>query len=255
MTGLQNARTLITGGCGDIGRAIAARFVREGARVALADIRPVEEGGKVAAEFGAIYTACDVTCTEQVRDCVAETVERLGGLDVVICSAGIVATATVLEADDEGWLRTLNVNLSGSFRVAREAAKAMSANPRSPGGRRGTIIFTGSWVQTMPWPQGASYCASKGGQQMLMKVLAQELANNGITCNIVAPGLVDAGLTKGLYERDEVFRERVGATVPLGRMCTADEVAGAFVFLAGHDAAYITGISLVVDGGASLVRR
>ena len=90
---------------------------------------------------------------------------------------------------------------------------------------------------------------------MLMKVVAQELAPHGITCNIIAPGLVYAGLTKVIYDQDAIFRDRVDSTVPLGRMSTAEEVAGAFVFLASMDGNYVTGTTLVVDGGASLVKR
>jgi NAD(P)-dependent dehydrogenase (short-subunit alcohol dehydrogenase family) len=120
---------------------------------------------------------------------------------------------------------------------------------------RGALLFTGSWVQQMPWPEAASYCSSKGGQEMLMKVIAQEMAAEGVTCNIVAPGMVYAGLTKAIYDQDPQFRLRTNAALPLERMSTAEEVAGAFAFLASDDGAYITGTTLLVDGGATLVRR
>src|SRR5207253_9138332 len=103
--------------------------------------------------------------------------------------------------------------------------------------------------------QGAAYCSSKGGQVMLMKTLAQELAAKGITANIVAPGFVHAGLTKGIYDRSPVFRRQVNRSIPLGRMSSAAEVAGAFLFLASDDGRYITGSTILADGGASLVRR
>jgi NAD(P)-dependent dehydrogenase (short-subunit alcohol dehydrogenase family) len=90
---------------------------------------------------------------------------------------------------------------------------------------------------------------------MLMKVAAQELAPEGITCNIVAPGIVYAGLSRRVHDEDPSYRRRAEQAVPLGRMCSAEEVAGAFLFLASDDAAYITGTTLLVDGGASLVRR
>src|SRR5262249_55578414 len=150
---------------------------------------------------------------------------------------------------------TLDVNLTGSFHLAQAAARAMRDNPPGPGGRRGALLFTGSWVQEMPWPEAAAYCASKGGQLMLARVAAQELAAHGITCNLVAPGFVAAGLTRGIYETDPQFQSRVDSTVPLRRLASAEEVAGAFAFLASDDAAYITGTTLVVDGGAGLVRR
>jgi len=117
------------------------------------------------------------------------------------------------------------------------------------------VLFTGSWVQSMPWPEGTTYCASKAAQEMVMKVAAQELASDGITFNVVSPGIVYAGLTKGIYDADEQFRRRADETIPQGRLCSAEELAGAFAFLASDDAAYITGTTLTVDGGASLVRR
>ena len=88
-----------------------------------------------------------------------------------------------------------------------------------------------------------------------MKVMAQELAPHGITCNVVAPGIVYAGLSRAIYDRDAAFRQRADQTIPLGRLCSAEEVAGAFLYLASFDGAYVTGTSIVVDGGASLVRR
>src|SRR4029453_9446539 len=99
-------------------------------------------------------------------------------------------------------------------------------------GQRGSVIFTGSWVQSMPWPEGASYCASKAGQEMLAKVMAQELAPQGITCNVVAPGIVYAGLSKAIYDRDKVFQKRVNRTIPLGRLSSTEEIAGTFLHLA-----------------------
>jgi NAD(P)-dependent dehydrogenase (short-subunit alcohol dehydrogenase family) len=258
MRGIAGKRVLISGGCGDIGRAVAARFLGEGARVVLADIVPEAEGREAAEALhpaNALYTPCDVASKAADEQAVHFTIERLGGLDVAISNAGMVAGAPFLEAREEDWRRTLEVNLTGSFLFAQAAARAMRANPPDAGGRRGTLLFTGSWVQTMPWPEGVSYCASKGGQKMLMKVIAQELASEGITCNIVAPGIVYAGLSRQIYDRDEQYRRRAGQAVPLGRLSTTDEVAGAFLFLASDEAAYITGTSLIVDGGASLVRR
>jgi NAD(P)-dependent dehydrogenase (short-subunit alcohol dehydrogenase family) len=107
----------------------------------------------------------------------------------------------------------------------------------------------------MPWPNGTSYCTSKAGQQMLAKVMAQELAPEGIAVSLVAPGMVYAGLTKKIYDENKKFAKLVDKTVPAGRMCSAEEVAGSFLFLASDDAAYITGTSLLIDGGATLVRR
>jgi len=248
----------ISGGCGDIGRAVAARFIAAGARVVLADLLPEKKGRAIAAAFGpgnASYVTCDTTSAAAVTQAFARAAAVLGRIDAAICNAGMVANQPFLEVTEAAWERTLKVNLTGSFLVAQKAAQLMVKNPRGKLGRRGVILFTGSWVQDMPWPEGASYASSKGGQQMLMKIIAQELAPKGITANIVAPGIVYAGLSKKIYDREPKFRQRVNTTIPLMRLCSADEVAGAFVFLAGDDGAYITGTTLLIDGGASLVRR
>ncbi len=257
MKGLKNKRVFISGGCGDIGRAVASRFLEEGATIVIADLLDVEQGTAVAAELSpsdAHYVRCDATNRDSVEAAIEFCVERLGGLDVGISNAGTVSNQPFIEITDEAWNRTLEVNLTGSFLVAQAAIKAMLRNPKS-NQRRGVMLFTGSWVQSMPWPNGASYCSSKGGQEMLMKVIAQEMASEGITSNIVAPGLVYAGLTKAIYDRDAEFRGRIDSTIPFGRMSTAEELAGTFAFLASDDGTYITGTTFLVDGGATCVKR
>lgn len=258
MNGLANQRVFISGGCGDIGRAVAARFLAAEARVALGDLLDPEDGQRMAHALHptrTFYVSCDVASSASVANALAAVERQWQGIDVVICCAGTVANEPFLEITEAHWARTLDVNLTGSLRVAQAAACMMLKNPRAEGSRRGTVIFTGSWVQTMPWPDGGSYCTSKAGQEMLMKVMAQELAAHGITCNAVVPGIIYAGLSRTIYDRDAEFRHRADQTIPLGRLGSAEEVAGAFLYLASLDAAYVTGSSLVVDGGASLVKR
>ena len=258
MKGISGKGVFISGGCGDIGRAVATRFLEAGARVVLGDLLP-ERAGRAAAKLlsatAAHYVRCDVTSAKSVTRAMQHSVAFLGQIDVAISNAGTVNNEPFLKVTARGWHRTLDVNLTGSFLVAQAAARMMMKNSRRGRARRGVILFTGSWVQEMPWPHGASYCASKGGQLMLMKIIAQELAPHGITANIVAPGIVYAGLTKAIYDRDRRFASLVDKTVPLLRMCSAEEVAGSFLHLASDDAAYITGTSMVIDGGATLVRR
>lgn len=259
MQGIADTGVFITGGCGDIGRAVAQRFLAAGARVVLADMLPVAKGRMVAQALDAkraTYVRCDVTRAAALDRAFAIALKFLGRLDTVICNAGIVANQPFVEITETAWRRVLNVNLTGSFLTAQRGARLMLKNRRHAGtARRGTILFTGSWVQAMPWPQGAGYCTSKGGQLMLAKVIAQELAPHGITAALVAPGMVYAGLTRGIYDRDRRFARQVGKVVPLRRMSTAEEVAGSFLFLASDDGAYITGSTLLVDGGATLGRR
>ena len=251
-------RVFLTGGCGDIGRAIANRFLAGGAQVMLADLHDEADGTAIARSMhptDAFYVRCDVTNHESVKNAVADTIERLGGIDVAISNAGKSFNGRILEQSEEEWRKNVDVFLTASFLVAQECGKAILRNNPGKTGRRGSILFTGSWVQSMPFPTSGAYCAAKAGQEMLMKVLAQELADEGVTCNCVAPGMVDAGLTKKAYEVNEKFRKLIPTLVPMRRMSSAEELAGAFYFLAGPEADYITGTTMLVDGGASLVYR
>jgi len=258
MQGIANTGVFITGGCGDIGQAVAKRFLAAGARVVLADLLPPARGRAAARALhptNAAYVRCDVTRAASVDRALAAALKFLGRLDTAICNAGMVVNQPFVDVTESAWARVLAVNLTGSFLTAQRAARLMLRNRRRGHARRGTILFTGSWVQDVPWPQGASYCTSKGGQQMLAKIIAQELAPHGITAAIVAPGMVYAGLTKKIYDRDRSFARKVDKVVPLLRMSTAEEVAGSFLFLASDDGAYITGATILVDGGATLGRR
>ena len=217
-----------------------------------------ETGSQAAKELHptrSFYTPCDVSSPPSVTEAFRFVEVTLGGVDVAICCAGTVANESFLNITQANWDRTFSVNLTGSLLVSQAAVRLLLKNTPAERNRRGAVILTGSWVQSLPWPEGASYCASKSGQEMLMKVMAQELAGHGITCNIVAPGIVYAGLSRAIYDRDAAYRRRADHTIPLGRLCSAEEVAGAFLYLASSDGAYITGTSIVVDGGASLVRR
>jgi NAD(P)-dependent dehydrogenase (short-subunit alcohol dehydrogenase family) len=259
LRGVDQTGVLITGGCGDIGLAVAARFLDAGARVMLADRIPARRGNAVLKRHfnspQAAFVSCDVTRAASVDAACAAAKKFLGRLDTVICNAGVALNEPFLAATQKAWSATLDVNLTGSFLTAQRTARIMVKNRPKANGRRGTILFTGSWVQDMPWPNGASYCCSKAAQQMLAKIIAQELAPQGIAVSVVAPGIVYAGLTKKIYDRDKKFAKLVDKTVPMGRLCSAEEIAGSFLFLASDDAAYVTGTTLLVDGGAMLVRR
>jgi len=259
MQGIENSGVFITGGCGDIGLAVARRFLDAGARVMLADRLSAAKGKALIKQtlqsYDVAFVTCDVTHAGSVESAFGAARKFLGRIDTVICNAGIALNEPFLKVTEQAWASSLAVNLTGSFLTAQRAARIIRNNRRRAHGRRGTILFTGSWVQDLPFPNGTSYCSSKAGQQMLAKVMAQELACDGINVSLVAPGMVYAGLTKKIYDRNKKFAKLVDKIVPLGRMCTAQEVAGAFLFLASDDGAYITGTSLLVDGGATLVRR
>ena len=257
MNRLNGQVVAITGGLGDIGRTTADRLLAEGARVALLDLATARAHPWLATHRGAavLFHEADVSDRSQVDRALAAVNTHFGQLDVLIANAGMVANQPFLSVDEQSWESTLRVNLTGAFHCAQSAARIMVTQQPGRNGLRGKILFTSSWVQQMPWPEGAAYATSKAGLQMLAKVIAQELASQGITVNVLAPGIVMAGLSAKIHATDPAFRARVSAAIPLGAMQTAESVAGSFFFLCSEDSDYMTGATLLVDGGASLVRR
>jgi|SRR5581483_708445 len=240
---------LVTGGAHGIGRAIAERFLREGARVVLADIdgeaarrtaSEVERLGDVAA------VRADISSRPDVAAAVARCIELFGGLDVVAANAASADVVPLLALEDSAWQRMVDVNLTGAFHTIQEAARAMIA-----GGSGGAIVLTAStnsfWVEA----NTAHYSATKFGVIGLMKTAALDLAPERIRVNAVSPGVVDTRLAAHLV-RDPVAGPDYLKRVPLGRYANPADIAGAVAFLASDDAAYITGENLVVDGGTTI---
>lgn len=247
--GLEGRVVAVTGGAGDIGAAIAAELLRRGASVILIDCKSPAQAQpwlERARRFGEpTYRQADVRDRRSIEDALG----ALGGLDVAIGNAGIVEAAPFLEITDEQWRRHLDINLTGCFNVGQVAARLMVEQ-----GRPGKIIFTGSWVQEVPWPEIAAYSASKAGLRMLARSMARELAPQRITVNVLAPGIVNAGLARRQIETEPQYARRVQHVIPLGQLQTAEQVAKAAAFLCSDDADYMTGAVLLVDGGCSLFR-
>ena len=248
---LDGRRIVVTGGSGDIGRAMALELMDRGARVTIFDVRePRRQDGKEpdplldAIDEGTVAFAQVDVCD---RAAVRAALDRRGPFDVVVGNAGISDSAPFLEITDDQWRRHLDVNLTGNFHLGQEAARLMIAH-----GVPGQIIYTGSWVQDVPWPEIAAYSASKAGLAMLMKSMALELAKHNIRVNVVAPGIVAAGMAKYQMDHEPQYASRVANIVPLGRMQTPEDVARATAFLSSDDASYMTGTTLLVDGGCSL---
>lgn len=248
---LSGRGIVITGGTGDIGSAVALECQRRGAIVSIFDVQSPDERPaganqalRAAVAEGAIrFARVDVREREAIRAALA----RVEPLDVVVGNAGISESAPFLEITDAQWRRHLDVNLTGNFILGQEAVRLMVER-----GRGGQIVFTGSWVQEIPWPEIAAYSASKAGLQMLMRTMALELAKHRIRVNVIAPGIVAAGMAKHQMETEPQYAARVANIVPLGRMETVEDVAKAAAFLCSDDAAYMTGATLLVDGGCSL---
>ena len=249
-------RTLmITGGLGDIGRDLAREFARQGTLVALGDLHPAEQAADFLRELSAAgarasYRQVDVTRADALAAWTREITAEFGGVDLCIANAGIVERGDLLDLPPEQWRRVLDVNLTGAFLTAQAAARVMLA-----GGRGGHIVFMSSWTQDQPRAGIGAYCASKSGMKMLAKCLALELAPRGIRVNLVAPGWVEAGLTAHNVRVNPGLAEEMRSQIPLGRMIPAEELAGLVRLLCSDEAAYLTGTTLLADGGASLVYR
>jgi NAD(P)-dependent dehydrogenase (short-subunit alcohol dehydrogenase family) len=252
---LSERTVAISGGCGDIAQATARRLIQEGAHVVALDLAPSEALSTDLQEEGLAYQHCDVTDRGSVESALRRVLEIHGRLDVVIANAGMVANEPFLQIDPTNLRKTMEVNFLGAFNLAQLAARLMVEQSPSSSGIRGKVLFTGSWVQDMPFPEGTSYICSKAAVKMMAMVMAQELAAHGVRVNLLAPGIVYAGLSKKLHDADPAFRTRVAAAIPLNEMQTAESVADAFAFLCSSDSDYMTGSSLLVDGGTSLVKR
>ncbi len=248
---LQDKVALITGASSGIGRAMAARFVKEGAKVAF----NYRLGGKldakgaqaVASSFGpnAMPVAADVSKRADVERMVQETVARFGRLDVAISNAGIEIREPFLEVTDEHWRKVLEVNLYGAFVFAQAAARQMVKQ-----GGGGKIIFTSSVHEDIALPEYTPYCASKGALRMMMRNMAIELAPSKINVNNIAPGAIATPINQEVLDDPVALKNAIGE-IPWGRFGKSEEVASVAVFLASNESDYVTGSTYFVDGGLS----
>jgi 3-oxoacyl-[acyl-carrier protein] reductase len=231
---------LVTGANRGIGLAIATALAARGDRVAVT-VRG--EPHPDLAALGLLAVRCDVTDSAAVDAAFDQVEAELGPVEILVANAGITRDGLVLRMADEDFAAVLDTNLTGAFRVARRAVKAMMR------ARFGRIVMVSSVVGLGGQAGQANYAASKAGLVGLARSLAKEFASRQITVNVVAPGPVDTDMIAALTDAQ---REAIVATVPLGRVASADEVAAAVTFLTSDAAAYITGVVLPVDGGVSM---
>jgi NAD(P)-dependent dehydrogenase (short-subunit alcohol dehydrogenase family) len=247
---LRGKRAVISGGAGDIGAQTAAQLVREGAHVFVLDRKPEHEAApwlEIVSRAGDSfeYVELDTTLRNDLESFFAE----IDAVDIAIGNAGVGAVKPFLELDDELWQKTLDVNLTGCFRFGQTAARRMVEDRKE-----GRIIFTGSWVGRTPWPDIAAYSVSKAALRMLAKQMARELAEHRILVNLVAPGILNAGLAGARQRADAAYADSVKRMIPLGALQTPEQVADAILFLCSPAADYMTGSELLIDGGCSLFK-
>ncbi len=248
---LTGVRALVTGAERGIGRAIALGFAAEGADVCIVYRTALQDATNVVAEVRrlgqkAAALQADLSRPRELTGVIDGAYRELGGIDVLVNNAGITKRQEVLNIREEDFDEILAVNLKAPFLLAQEIARRMIAS-----GTRGSIVNVTSISEERARPGLVHYQASKGALLMLTRGLALELAPHGIRVNAVSPGLIETAMTREMLADPAVRAERV-ARIPLARVGQPEDIVGAAVFLASTESAWITGISVRIDGGISM---
>lgn len=234
---------IITGGASGIGEATVRAFIREGANVVIADYS--EHGQQLANELAggterALFVKTDVTDAKAVQALIAKTVETYGRIDIMFANAGIAADGPIDELEEAAWQKTIDINLTGVYLCDKYAIDQM----RSQGG--GVIVNCGSIHSHVGKSGVTAYAAAKGGVKLLTQTLAIDYGAQNIRVNAVCPGYIDTPLLKDIPDDK---KQALVALHPIGRLGRAEEVASVVLFLASDEASFITGASILVDGG------
>lgn len=248
MPQLVGKRALVIGANRGIGAAIARRFSREGAVVACAarQLSAAEDAATAIRSSGgeAAPVTIDLLDRASISAGVSSAIDQLGGIDVLVQNGGVTATTPLIDIEHDEWDRVLGTNLTGTFFACQAVARHML-----DGGIRGSIIIVSSQLSKVAIPNKAHYLASKGGLAMLTKSMSLELAGRGIRVNGLAPGVTATDMALSRLEHDSEALEWTLDRIPMGRLGEADEMSGGAVYLASDDSSYVTGSTLVIDGG------
>jgi len=226
----------VTGGNRGIGLSIARAFASDGDLV----IVSYRTGG---APDGLVGVQMDVTSQESVNSAFSEIEAKYGAVDVLVANAGITRDGLTIRMSESDFTEVVETNLNGTFRTAQRAIAPMMKK------RSGRIIFIGSVVALLGSAGQVNYAATKSGLVGMARALAREYGSRGLTFNVVAPGFVETDMTA---ELNEALRQKYIGQIPLGRFCSAEEVAGVVKFIASSEASYITGAVIPVDGGMGM---
>lgn len=255
---LAGQRALVTGASSGIGRAIACALADAGAAVLVNYRSNQEEAERVVADITqrggkAFAVQADVAKPGDCAKLFDALEQKLRGVDIVVANAGVQRDAAFTDLTLEDWHTVIEVNLTGQFICAQEAARRFRNQGIDPkrSSALGKIIFTNSVHQVIPWAGHVNYAAAKGGLKLLMESMAQELAPEKIRVNAIAPGAIKTSINQDAWETEEA-REKLLKLIPYGRIGEAADVAKAAVWLASDESDYVIGTTLFVDGGMLL---
>ncbi len=242
----EGKTAVVTGAGNGIGACMVQRLLKEGAKVAALDIDMEALNRLYDGNNSVLTLRCDVSSSKNVEEAVTAAVDHFGRIDCLFNNAGIIGRHSLLDTTDEDWKKVIDINLTGTFYINRAVLRVMVEK-----GIKGSVVNTSSCAAFVVSPNTGAYAASKGGVSQFTKFAAIEMAPHGIRVNAIAPGASTTRITEGTRfdeERNKMFL----SNIPMGRYGTPEEAVSAALYLGSDDASYITGVTLLEDGGFTL---